>query len=398
MTTTLKSYALRRRGVTLVEIMASVLVLSVGLVGVLAAIPFGGFRMSQMREADHSSAVGRNAQRILKANGWTNPNNWWIRVYNATGNQLYALPSALDGANNTINLNVPFALDPLTSLSASDFLPRSLTYAPSGGYTFVQPFVSPLYEGVDGYNVTMQQRFGSLTSFGSALAYSYDRLFYQQDDIVSGVAESEDESTYRPLFETEDESYFDSVNGAFVSDAGAKASFTGRYSWMAFVSPKSSTANMFNCPPNEVTSADYDVVVFKDRVLNDQKVFAATVDGAGYQGGNITINLSTGVGTADGVNVVSANSAQDKTRVLEQLAQTRYLMLVGPSDFPKDGGVPTFAHWYKIANFSQKEGTDLVRLTLIGRDTPKTWGGGNVAVSAVFYPGAIGVYSGSVDF
>jgi hypothetical protein len=244
----------------------------------------------------------------------------------------------------------------------------------------------------------MQQRFGSPAALESALTYSYDRLFYQQDDIVTGVSESEDESTYRPLFETEDESYFDSVNGAFVSDAGAKPSFTGRYSWMAFVSPKTSTANMFSCPPNEVTSADYDVVVFKDRVLNDQKVFAATVDGSGYQGGVVTINLSTGVGSPNGVNVVSMNSAQDKTRFLEQLLQTRYVMLVGPSDFPKDGGVPTFAHWYKIANFSQKDGTDLVRLTLIGRDTPKSWGGGNEAVSAVFYPGAIGVYSGSVDF
>ena len=37
-----------RRAETLVEILAAITVLSIGLVGVLAAIPFGGFRMSQM--------------------------------------------------------------------------------------------------------------------------------------------------------------------------------------------------------------------------------------------------------------------------------------------------------------------------------------------------------------
>ena len=63
----------RRRGETLIEIMASIMVLCIGLVGVLAAIPFGGFRMSQMSEADNSAAVGRNAVRMMKVNGWGNP-------------------------------------------------------------------------------------------------------------------------------------------------------------------------------------------------------------------------------------------------------------------------------------------------------------------------------------
>ncbi|MBR6387692.1 MAG: hypothetical protein IKS14_05495, partial [Thermoguttaceae bacterium] len=63
---------------TLIEIMSSILVLSIGLVGVLAAIPFGGFRMAQMSEADNSSLVGRDAVRMMKINGWANPTNWYL--------------------------------------------------------------------------------------------------------------------------------------------------------------------------------------------------------------------------------------------------------------------------------------------------------------------------------
>ena len=65
-----------RRAETLVEILAAITVLSIGLVGVLAAIPFGGFRMSQMTEADNSAALGRNAVRLIRSHGWCNPNNW----------------------------------------------------------------------------------------------------------------------------------------------------------------------------------------------------------------------------------------------------------------------------------------------------------------------------------
>ena len=49
-----------RRGETLIEIMASIMVLSIGLVGVLAAIPFGGFRRrrTQRRENDSRQRLG----------------------------------------------------------------------------------------------------------------------------------------------------------------------------------------------------------------------------------------------------------------------------------------------------------------------------------------------------
>ncbi|MGN1063923.1 MAG: prepilin-type N-terminal cleavage/methylation domain-containing protein, partial [Thermoguttaceae bacterium] len=109
----------RRRAMTLIEIMSSILVLSIGLVGVLAAIPFGGFRMAQMNEADNSSLVGRDAVRMMKINGWANPNNWYI--VNRTNNSVYdSNPKSIlasGGELTGLNLTYPFFVDPLGNSS-----------------------------------------------------------------------------------------------------------------------------------------------------------------------------------------------------------------------------------------------------------------------------------------
>lgn len=371
-----------KRGETLIEIMASIMVLSIGLVGVLAAIPFGGFRMSQMTEADNSAAVGRNAVRTIRVNGWARPESWLIKnpqngsyVSNA-GSLLYRNADV-----DYIDSTVPFLLDPLGSLN---FFPYSTVFSPAGGYSTSLVHVAPMPQDENGVYQTANLL--ALTSW-------YDYLFYQQDDLISGYYASEDEAEFRPRVETEEKALLD-------GGAPEVPAFSGRYSWMAFVYPKSSAAYVNESPFSSVTSADFDAVVFHDRIVGDEKAFAAKVDGSGYQGGSVTIDLSTCRNSDNNV----ANGVDDYNRVREQLSQTRYIMLAGPDDFPKassaspTGSVfPTVARWYKIANFANVD-DDHVRLTLIGANTPANWADGGAAVTAIFYPGVIGVYSGSATF
>ena len=398
-----KSESRGRRAVTLVEIMAAILVLSIGLVGILAAIPFGGFRMAQMSEADNSAAVGRNALRIMKANHWANPNNWWlVNYFSSNGPQLYGIVDPTDNVHPLVdsdlwrlNLDAPFIIDPL---SAQTYLPTLAYYTP-GGLGVRYTLVSPLEDGMNGLPRVPSgsgAAYGGVAAFNARLRNWYERFFYQQDDLVSGYAETEDETQFRPQLETEQASLFDwDDQSADYSSPMDVPSYSGRYSWMACVYPGSSTGARYSADLSCIVSADYDVVVFKDRIIGDQKFFAGVVLGSGYQGGEIELDLTS---MRDAENT-ACDSSIDRSRLVDQLEQTRYIMLTGRnSDRLEDGAFPTFTRWYKIANYSVDDENNTLRLTLIGSDTPKTWAGGNTPIAAVFYPGAVGVYSDTCAF
>ncbi len=367
-----------RFGMTLVEIMAAILVLSIGLVGVISAIPFGGLRLSQMQEADNSSALGRNAARTMKANDWANPANWWYESGFTNENSVKA--------NGNLNLTFPFFVDPISkSVSPPEFFATT----PTGGFDSFFTRVAPTVSHPTFNRMAIQPR-------------HVERAFYLQDDLVYGYATDEDETLYRPRVETTDGLLGD------VGDPNATQPFSGRYTWLATVSPKNASGDFYDCSQDALAAADYDVVVFENRVPGDEKAFAALLEGSGYQGGAVTLDLTGGVDATNG-----ALDALDVERLIEQLETTRYILLTGREDIPTNGAFRAFARWYKIANYGVVE-TDAsgfptaLRLTLVGPNTPKCWtptfdaAGNKVAdglpVTATIFPGAIGVYSGTANF
>lgn len=367
-----------RFGMTLIEIMAAILVLSIGLVGVISAIPFGGLRMSQMQEADNSSALGRNAARVMKSNGWANPANWWYESGFTNENSVKA--------NGNLNLTFPFFVDPISkSVSPPEFFATT----PVGGFDSFFTRVAPTVSHPTFNRMAIQPR-------------HIERAFYLQDDLVYGYASGEDEAFYRPRVETTDGLLGD------VGDPNATAPFSGRYTWLATVAPKNSSGDFYDCSKDALAAADYDVVVFENRVPGDEKAFAARLEGSGYQGGAVTLDLTGGVD----VNNVGLD-ALDVERLIEQLETTRYILLTGREDIPTNGNFRAFARWYKIANYGvvATDATGLpseLRLTLVGPNTPKCWtptfdaAGNKVAdgqpITATIFPGAIGVYSGTANF
>ena len=361
-----------RRAETLVEILAAITVLSIGLVGVLAAIPFGGFRMSQMTEADNSAAVGRNAVRLMRTHGWCNPNNWKLNDLSVgiSGGNLPVV--TYDSNEYKLDLTYPFFIDPRDSSRDSYGNPSALHFYPVNansevkGKELVLPYVSPLGDN------------------GQMLGSS---VFFQVDDFTSGSEVADANDSYRPRLEME------YGNTSFTQIP----TYNGRYSWMATVRLKSSREqDLTQTYVSDVVSADYDAVVFRDRIAGDQRAIAAKLATAGYQGGTIELNLTTMVG--------EGGSDDDYARLREQLAQTRYIMIAGNDDY-RDSGTYVFARWYKIANWANIDETT-IRLDVIGPNMPENWMPKehenweemDYRLTALFYPGVIGVYSGSVAF
>lgn len=358
-----------RRAETLVEILAAITVLSIGLVGVLAAIPFGGFRMSQMTEADNSAAVGRNAVRLMRTHGWCNPNNWRLNDLSVGISGGRNLPVVTYDSNEyKLDLTYPFFIDPRDSYgnpSALHFYPVNAN-SEVKGKELVLPYVSPLGDN------------------GQMLGSS---VFFQVDDFTSGSEVADANDSYRPRLEME------YGNTSFTQIP----TYNGRYSWMATVRLKSSREqDLTQTYVSDVVSADYDAVVFRDRIAGDQRAIAAKLATAGYQGGTIELNLTTMVG--------EGGSDDDYARLREQLAQTRYIMIAGNDDY-RDSGTYVFARWYKIANWANIDETT-IRLDVIGPNMPENWMPKehenweemDYRLTALFYPGVIGVYSGSVAF
>ncbi|MGI6401039.1 MAG: type II secretion system protein [Thermoguttaceae bacterium] len=408
-----------RRGETLLEIMVSIMVLGIGLVGILAAIPFGGFRMAQMTEADNSAAVGRNAARMLEINEWCNPASW--ATENPTDGNLVTYNDASlmlqDGVGKYLDSTKIYVIDPLRIDFRGDsgrIYPYGRVFSPidgsTSGYSAHFIHVSPIPQRADG-------DYWRVVNLDDILPDWYEHIFYQQDDLITGYYASEDESEFRPRVEMEEKFGlgYNPQDGLTTVRFPDIPSFSGRYSWAAFFYPKSSDPFPDRCLFSSVVAADYDAVVFRDRILGDEKAFMATVDGSGYQGGTVTIDLSTHRDPVNNERISPSDneriSPSDILRVREQMAQTRYIMLVGPDDYKKPSGhgppgelawmTPTKARWYRIANFANVDDTH-IRLTLIGPDTPVCWTSasetGQENVTAIFYPGAIGVYSGSTTF
>ena len=100
-----------RRGITLLEVLISMFVLLIGLMGVAAMIPAGRFEILQGTKGDQAAMVGRAAFRDLKVRGYLNPASW----YQSGGNRRSTTPpihrrSILEAATRR---QVFAAIDPL---------------------------------------------------------------------------------------------------------------------------------------------------------------------------------------------------------------------------------------------------------------------------------------------
>jgi len=65
-----------RSGITLMEVLIAIFVVGIGLLGVLAVIPFGAFQVSKENHARHASIMLANATEEIRVRNMVNPERW----------------------------------------------------------------------------------------------------------------------------------------------------------------------------------------------------------------------------------------------------------------------------------------------------------------------------------
>jgi len=71
-----KRLSISRGGISLLEVLAAIFVVSIGLLGVLAVIPFGAFQVSKARHAEYASNMLANAAEEIFIREMAKPESW----------------------------------------------------------------------------------------------------------------------------------------------------------------------------------------------------------------------------------------------------------------------------------------------------------------------------------
>jgi len=362
--------SVRRYGMTLIEIMIAILILSIGLLGVLAAVPFGAMQMNKMVEKDFVANTAKNAHQIIATNGWLQPTDWKIQknAHSAIGAEYSAKGVSVgtgDIEKTFYDFTFPVLIDPR---GYADF-PFALETEVSERFISLSPWntsgKSDLTER--GINPAVNVVFPDCSYLIDPTLDQnpYDRLFSSTDDIVY---DREDNSTNRPVVVTED----------------GQTAFTGEYSWMAMITPMGTgTDNPFNKlmfpadDSSKIVDVRSDVVIFRGRALDagDYIRAQALITGGGYAGGTVELQLP----------VRRGELGEEETSVAEleeNLKSSTHLLLIGPSD-GDDPSVSTddkqyFSSWYKIAGVGSRThdnsgNTIGIEATLIGATCPAEW-------------------------
>jgi hypothetical protein len=338
----------RRRAITLLEVLISMFIMTVGLLSVASLVPLGKVQQARADKTVRSSACGRAAFREISVHGILNPNAWSLghvadpndftnyepakdtRVYdpaaeafrftvnrfdpNSTGT--YSTPSTVWGGF------APVVIDPLGV--AGKFgpwfpFPHAVVDATTPPYPYAAPAppVAPVLP-----RLTLTPYSAAFKSINNNMrAAMADLVFRNADDITFAEAASEDGLPSQILQSTH------------------KRSSQGDYSWLVTIIPDSnliSTANYKSLP------CTVSVAVFHKRSL--------TIPGSGERmcfldttRGNIQDEIRLRLPAVD----VAPQYAGDGKTHLNVKAQ-QWIMLAGWNEIDHDNNVatPLVKRWY----------------------------------------------------
>jgi type II secretory pathway pseudopilin PulG len=287
----------RRAGFSLLEVLISIFVILVGLLGIVAIIPVGNLAMVQATRADRTGTSGRGAlrevqiRRMLDSSTWRHARN--------------GLPVEFDTATGIAVLDnrASFCIDPL-------YIARNCQW--SGGYVvpndiYKFPYTAADTDGDPSFNgapaeqcwmprVTLQWWTG--TPAPSVQESLFDRVFTWRDDKLFPIP---DDRENRP------QALYDATDFPL---------FEGKCSWMATVMPMPrapdlpAATGLFHANPFPAFNAanrrlyEVSVVVFYNKTGRDfaspanadpdqpaERIAVASVLGNGIGGGDVELKL-----------------------------------------------------------------------------------------------------------
>ena len=359
-----------RRGLSLIEVLMSIMVVTIGLLGIASLIPLAQNDVKQGTVNDQKFLVAKRAYRESRVRGLIQPQNCLYLGINGT---MYTELFNVEHGNwftenrneivhrNDLNAydNFPsFVIDPwfaavhdTTADSQKKYFPYSLTPDTNNQlHVASRPRVTIKADPFGGVNGSTPGRAGNGTPASLVMAY---QLFMAQDDIVFEIPEDADESPTQ-----------------LYTANGSKRQFSGRYSWLITV--VSEGIGLYG----QQGYFRVAVVVFRDRVIptnlavtptQDERVVNVTFLGGGFAGGDVLL------------------SAGDED-TLKRIDDGEWMMLIPSSGQVHKPFVPNgINRWYQVDHVSgdpRRDGSNwLLEATLSGPDVDvQGLGGGARAV------------------
>ncbi|MEO1496015.1 MAG: prepilin-type N-terminal cleavage/methylation domain-containing protein [Planctomycetota bacterium] len=395
-----------RRGLTLAEVLVSIGILAVGLLGVASLFPVGGFYMQSGDVIDRAGAVAQSALDDAMVRGVLNPANWVTPDFDPTtpgGSFTSGVPKSFQqGLRDSFAPTPPsmasfaavrlptaryrasfygnaYAIDPLGLAAVSEELPSPdgagsgiwqnretsapLRRFPATAYGLYQNtadigaswlpwgFEWPVHRVT---NTAAPSTIGSETY--RLLSPAAQAVFTDPGDL----AQTQPEQLDQPARLLYDEFALESGGSATTSAAGRQT--RGEYSWLLTVAPGSSEARDAIATTPDAYPVDVSVVVFHRRPLgfgfdgavSAERLVNARVVTTSAGGGELLLEQRAAV-----VDVDSDDDPLDTP--FGEFSAGDFVMLVGPHPQSTMSRPRLFLQWYRVVSL---EDSGEVRLPL----------------------------------
>ncbi len=348
----------RRSGLSLLEILVSIFILSIGLLGVAALIPVGKLALVETNKSDRSGALGRAGLREVKVrrmidltvNATAAATNLYDPSTTFPGRVAWPLPNGLYG---------PYAIDPLGVQNGLSTAALNLGGTATTGFT-INPTAPSIWFPLPRLTTSWVFADPAAPTRAEQVFRWHDDLLYVLPKDYKGTATNGDRPMPSPL-----------PTAAPASDPS--------FSWFLTVSPK---------PQPRV----YDVSV----VVCYKRIFSLTSgQPAGEQAWDVSFLGGIGYG---GGTVQLAGTDPTLTDPINRLKDNQWVMLCGwVPDSTKTTRIPVRCQWYRVVGVNRSSATlasPVSYVSLVGPD----WDTTNYAnVTLVVVDGVIGVYASTVQ-
>lgn len=388
-----------RAALTLAEVLIAMGLMTLGLLGVAAVFPVGGFYMLSGDIADRGGAIAQAALEDAIVRGHLNPENWVTidisAVATANFNSMPLLEKSLPakfatpagaavsgGSMSTYRNRIAggaFVIDPIgmsraLEESSTDVFRRfaagtvdsrvARRFPASRGISYRAPNWRHWTAGATNGSDLLQQmwpvkRVTTTVPSAAAAIQQYNRLgpsavksFSAAEDLALTLPESGDEPA---------KGLWEQMPGGLASVRQAR----GEYSWVISVSPSSFAARESLVATPDAHPYEVSAVVFHKRIvgsgndaaLNNERLVKARIVSSTPNGGDLLLERRQWTGSTSTIEDANLAGGAIATSPFENLRVGQYIMLTGPHPLSTPTSVQPqlVLNWYRVLSI-EKEG------------------------------------------